>query len=345
MSRLDGEDDFVLVLNPDDEDDWVPRDSRFSVARFTRPLSPYSFTEQRYLAAEVRALAPDVIHFPQFNVPLFRKLRYVVTIHDLIYYFFPEDCPSYLTHVAVKRVIRSAVRNAGRVLCVSRSTRDDIVRTFKTSKEKIEVTHLGAMELPPEVFSDERVAAARAFAGLSRPYLLYTGNHSPHKNLRLLLGMLRKLKDRGVELDMVITGKKDRHTPQIERLAADLGVADRTRFLGFVPDEHLFPLYRGALALIFPSLYEGFGLPPLEAFACGTPVVASNVSSIPEVLGDGAVLLDPRDEEGFVNAVEKIRTNEAFRKELVEKGAQRIKAFSWAETARKTMRAYRAMVE
>ncbi len=340
LSLADRGDEYVVAVNPGDDADFVPKNGMFTTAVFGRTIAPYSLAEQRFLAREVSALRPDVVHFPHFNVPAFGRLRYVVTIHDLIYYHFPGDCPSYIAHVVAKRLIRIAVRNACEVITDSESTKNDIQRTLGADGARITVTHLGAMIIPEADLSPELVAQAARSAGVAGPYILYTGNHSPHKNLGVMLSALAKLNRAGAGLKAVITGKADRHTPGLLDQIALTGTQADVVLPGMVPDRLLFALYKGAEALVFPSLCAGFGLPPLEAFACGTPVVASNTSSIPEVLGDAAVLLNPGDAGGFADAIARIRSDRAFREDLVARGYRRLAMFSWAETASKTAEVY-----
>jgi glycosyltransferase involved in cell wall biosynthesis len=344
MAEIDRETEYVVLTNPGDSQDWIPSAPNFQGRTFRKPIRPYSLGEQMFLGREIASAGADLVHFPQFNVPVFHAPFFVVTFHDLIYYHFPEDCPSWLAHVAVKKVMKAATRNAGRIITTSQSTKDDLVRTFGTDPARIDVTPLGSMDLPPDTLSEDRVQRARESAGVDGPYIFYTGNHSPHKNLVTLFRALGILNRNGSNLRLVITGKKDRHTPQMESAARHHGVDRQVIFAGFVPDEHLFPLYAGAEALVFPSRYEGFGLPPLEAFACGTPVIASNASSIPEVLGDAAVLLDPLDAEGFAEAIRRVRSDPETRRALVARGHERLKLYSWTETARKTVDIFRRMV-
>ncbi len=342
VSAADAENEYVLAVNPGDDRSWIPAAGNFKCAEFSRTVKPYTVSEQRHLRREMAALKPDVVHFPQFNVPAFSRMKYVVTIHDLIYVFFRGDCPSVVAHIAVKALMRIAVKNAARIVCVSNCTRNDIARTFGTDEGRITVTHLGAKAVSPDAITPEKVEAAKAAAGVSGPYIFYTGNHSPHKNLATLVKALVMLNRSGAGLKAVVTGRADRHTPALLREIARAGAEKDVVLAGFVPDEHLFPLYKGAEALVFPSLYEGFGLPPLEAFACGTPVVASNTSSLPEVLGDGAVLLDPQDDRGFAAAVARIRSDRAFREDLVSRGRRRLSLYTWAETAKRTIGAFKA---
>ncbi|MCU0723876.1 MAG: glycosyltransferase family 4 protein [Planctomycetes bacterium] len=338
LGSADPELEVVLLVNPGDDLSWVPREGRFRAAAARRTIRPYSLKEQVFLRGELLRLEPDLIHIPQFNVPWLGFRPLVVTIHDLIYLMFPEDCPSRLAFVGVNRMIRAAVRRADRILAVSENTRADLERLLGVSPARVRVTPLGP---PRPRGSPGDAAAVRARYGLPGDFLLYTGNHSPHKNLKTLLEALALLVGEGRDLRLVVTGPRDRHTPAVAERVKSLGLEPRVRFTGTVPDDDLFALYAEARALVFPSLYEGFGIPPLEGFACGVPVVASNAASIPEVVGDAALLADPRDAGAFRAAIARVLDEPALRADLVARGRRRLEAFSWERTARATVEAYR----
>jgi glycosyltransferase involved in cell wall biosynthesis len=342
LARVDPSTEHVVLVNPGDDASWVPREGRFRTAVARRSIRPYSLKEQVFLRGEILRLEPDLVHIPQFNVPWLGFHPLVITIHDLIYLMFPDDCPSRLAFLGVNRMIRAAVRRADRILAVSENTRTDLSRLLGVDPGRVRVSRLGPPAVPAP---SEAGGEARARLGLAGDYLLYTGNHSPHKNLPTLLEALGLLVGQGRDLRLAITGPRDRHTPAVAARAEALGLRSRVVFTGTVPDAELFALYAGARALVFPSLYEGFGIPPLEAFACGVPVVASNAASIPEVVGDAALLADPRDGAAFRDAIAKVLDDPALRSELVERGRKRLAAFSWDATARSTLEAYREASE
>lgn len=333
--------EYRLLLNPDDPEDAFPAAPNARIVRCRRHLKPYSAAEQLHLPKELRALEADLLHLPHFNVPRLGRLPFVTTIHDLIYFLFPEDAPSKLALWVAKRLIRSAVRRARAVLTVSENTRRDLLRLLHVPAERIHVTPLGPPVFEPK--PDKAPAARQAF-GLQGDYILYTGNHSPHKNLKTLLDAFASLVRDGAPLQLVITGSIDRHTPSVRRHVAALRLQENVVFTGKVADDLLAGLYAGANALGFPSLYEGFGIPPLEAFAAGVPVVASNAASIPDVVGDAALLVDPNDAEGIRKALARLLSEEGLREKLVRAGRERLARFSWETTARRTIEVYRAVV-
>ncbi len=339
LFRMDPKDEYIVLLNPGDATDFCPDLPNVRKVFCRRALKPYSLSEQMFLHRELGRHGADLVHIPHFNVPRLVPPPFIVTIHDLIYLLFPEDAPSRLAFWAAKRMIRSAVRRAEMILSVSENTRADLVRLLDVDADRIRVSWLG----PPNFRAVSPGTAS--LEGLDGPYLLYTGNHSPHKNLKTLLEALDLLRRDGLDLKLVITGKRDRHTPSVETRVAALGLGKHVIFTGKVPDEKLVALYAGAAVLVFPSLYEGFGIPPLEAFASGVPVVASRAASIPEVLGDAALLVDPRDPAAFRDAISKVTRDEAMRIDLVDRGRKRLEAFSWEKTAAATLDVYRKTAE
>jgi glycosyltransferase involved in cell wall biosynthesis len=186
----------------------------------------------------------------------------------------------------------------------------------------------------------EAIAALRARYGLERPYLLHVGRLDPGKNLRTLLAALAELRDGGAPHDLVLAGPPGWKNEGFFRLLRELDLEGRVRLLGYVPDADLPALYTAADVFVFPSLYEGFGLPPLEAMACGTPVVASSRSAMPEVLGDAAVLVDPRDARALAGAVRRVLDDGPLRSGLRQAGLRRAEAYSWEAAARATVRVY-----
>ena len=176
-------------------------------------------------------------------------------------------------------------------------------------------------------------------------FILFVGNISPRKNILALLQAFNKLKKRGIKHKLVIAGKKDQRYEQVLKTLNELNLGGEVIFTGYVPEEDLPKLYNAADLFVYPSLYEGFGLPILEAMACGTPVVASNVSSLPEVAGDAGLLVNPQDVDALTNAMYKVLTDDKLKESLIDKGLERAKFFSWEKTARETLEVYKEVAE
>jgi len=270
----------------------------------------------------------DVIHEPYLGVLVPTPSARVITVHDLNPLLFEHAHPSFSMYFRL--ALCRAVRNADAVITVSENTRKDLVRICRIQPSKVFVTHLGpACEI-----------AENTRPPMDRPYLLCVGTILPIKNHITAIKALSILRQRGVDLDLVIVGKKDFHYSHLLSQVDELGLKGHVHFPGTVSDAEVSACYRHAVALLFPSLYEGFGLPVLEAMRHGTPVVASRASSIPEVLGDAGILLEPDAPEMWAEAVESLM-DPSVREEYSQKGLERSAAFTWESCARKTLEVYK----
>ena len=295
--------------------------------------------------AVLRAVEPpvDVFHgtnnvFP-YRVPAARN---VLTIHDLTLLRFPEWHPARRLALMVP-ALGPAVRCADRIIAPSRSTRNDLVQLLSVDPARISIVPYGvAPSFTPGAAAD--VAARLQPFGLRRgEYLLFMGTIEPRKNL---LRLLEAVEQAAPEIGrLVVVGGHGWKDDRIRRALARLEGAGRVRSLGYVPDDARPALLGGARAFVFPSLYEGFGLPPLEAMACGTPVITSNVSSLPEVVGDAALLVDPEDVAALAAALARVWRDEMLRAELRVRGLARARCFSWERTADLTLEVYRSALE
>jgi glycosyltransferase involved in cell wall biosynthesis len=265
-----------------------------------------------------------------------------VTIHDCIHLRFPEYLPNRLAHSYAKRVMRTAAHRARRVLTVSEASKQDILHYLGVAPGKVEVIHNGLDErfatLPPP----EEVDRVRQRFLLTAPFVLYAGNVKPHKNVDRLIEAFALLRRQGFdEVRLLIIGDDVSKYKNLRRLVHRFQLHQEVRFLGFVPNATLAVLYRLASVFVFPSLYEGFGLPPLEAMALGAPVITSNVSSLPEVVGDAALLIDPRDAGSIAAAMARVLGDSALRDDLVRRGHERVRAFSWERSVARVREVYK----
>ena len=299
-----------------------------------------SLKEQYWLRSLAGSLSLDLVHSPYYIKPYWLPCPSVVGIHDLIPMIYPQHLPHRWTAWIFRAAASLAVRRASHVIAISESTKADLVHLFGTSPEKITVTYLAADERfhPLERKDCERVLQRY---GLPRGYILYLGINKPHKNLVFLLQVFSQVE---TEVKLVLAGKEDPRYPQARQEAERLNLGERVVFLGEVADNDLPMLYNGAELFVFPSLYEGFGLPVLEAMACGTPVICSSTSSLPEIVGDAALTLDPLDRDAWVAALAELLEKEALRAEMRTKGLRRAQTFSWEETARRTWLVYQRIL-
>ena len=299
--------------------------------------------------AALRRLRVDIFHgMDHVGIPLVgRSGKYVVTVHDVIPLILPETfTPRH--RLVVRLALARVRRKADLVVVPSHAVKRDVVRRVGLPENRVVVTHEGC---EPR-FRPVRSAAARrdvaARYGLPPRYVLAVGTLEPRKNLTTLLEAFARLRRDGevdADLRLVLAGARGWLDEPIFATVRSLGLEDAVRFTGFVDDADLPAVYSGAALFVFPSLHEGFGLPLLEAMACGVPVVTSNISSMPEVAGDAAVLVDPRDADGLAAAIARLLRDEALRDRLREAGIARARQFSWETTARRTLDAYASVVQ
>ncbi|MEA3489888.1 MAG: glycosyltransferase family 1 protein [Candidatus Omnitrophota bacterium] len=295
----------------------------------------YSLQEQVFFPYDRYRL--DLVHVPHFNIPVLSKAKLVVTIHDLIYLLFPGSVPSPLAGHYARFMINSALRKAGRVITVSKNTKRDLTGMFgEEYSDKIEVIHEAAGNDFKRVKDKTRLADVRCRYRLSEKVILYVGSVKPHKNVGALIEVFGLLKKWGLPHQLVICGRWDRKEDRLKE-----GMVGRDiKYLGEVPTDDLIALYSMADVLVHLSLYEGFGLTVLEAMQCGTPVVVSDSSSLPEVAGRSAFLVSPSDIEQTADIVYNIIVNKELKSGMVESGLENVKQFSWRETARQTLKVY-----
>jgi len=339
LADIDKEDQFIIFQSR--------RDGRQLVAQSnfqTRPLWTPSHhpLEQYLLSLELRFTPLDVLHSPDFIPPFRRRCRSIITIHDLVFLLYPQ----FLTKSSARYYgqIDQAVHHTDHIIAVSESTRRDVVRLLGVPEQMITVIHEAPrrfFHLLPDV--DLKPRLEKRFS-LERDYVLFVGTIEPRKNVPTLLSAFQQVLDHyHPEIDLVLAGARGWLTDEAYALVGRLGLAGRVHFLGRVSDEELVWLYNAAQMLVLPSFYEGFGLPPLEAMACGAPVIVSNVSSLPEVVGDAGMLVDPTAVNELTVAIWRLLSDTALRQELIERGFKRAACFSWERAARETLGLYRRL--
>ncbi len=289
----------------------------------------------------------DLAHAPYFASPLFPTVPTVVTVHDLI----PLILPAYRGSLLVRlytRLVAAAARRAEAIITVSQASERDIVRYLHIPPERVHVTYEAAGEEFQPVEDEAQLAAIRQKYALPQRYLLYLGGFDQRKNLSTLLRAFALLVNKQQQARLVIAGKLPGRDsplfPDPRRLVRELGVEGSVIFTGWVAEEDKPALLSGATAFVFPSLYEGFGLPVVEAMACGTPVIASNRSSLPEVVGKGGILVEPTDVEALAEAMEVLLVDDALRAELRQRALAQAAKFSWEQTALETLAVYRKVI-
>jgi len=309
------------------------------------PLSDYWMTIlwQRLrvpLWADLFTGSVDLFHSPDFVLPPLRRAKTILTVHDLSFLRYPE-CYEAAFREYLEGAVPRSVSRADLILADSESTRQDLIEFFAVDSDRVEVLYSGVEKRFHPITDAISLAGVREQYGLPEHFILSVGTLQPRKNFGRLIEAYRRLIDR-IDLDvkLVIAGGKGWLYERIFRRVEELGLNGKVIFLGFFADDDLPTLYSLADLFVFPSLYEGFGLPPLEAMACGTPVISSNASSLPEVVGGVAQMVDPFDVEGLAEAMFEVLSDDELQAEMIRKGLIRAGQFTWEGAARALLHTY-----
>jgi glycosyltransferase involved in cell wall biosynthesis len=339
LANIDRSSEYVLFTKPADADIATTLGENFRTV--CDRSGHYSLAEQISIPLAVKRERVDLFHAPHYVLPALTPARTVVTIHDCIHLMFPEYLHNRLGYAFARASLYTAAHKSDRIFTVSEQSKRDILRFFNVPPEKIVVTPNAIDDRFRADPSEEQVVATRERYQLSHSYLLYVGNIKPHKNLERLIEAFHLVRTQGrSELELIIIGDEISKLQSLRRAVHKHDIHRYVRFLGYVPDKTLAVLYRLASVFVFPSLYEGFGLPPLEAMASGTPVVTSNVSSLPEVVGDAAVLVDPYDPQAIADGILAVLRSAHLRDELTRRGRARVEQYSWSRSAQRVHEIY-----
>lgn len=308
--------------------------------------------EQTVLPALVQKYRLDLLHSPHYTMPLLKPCPTVVTFHDMTFFLYPEMHQAY-KRVFFRKVIHWSARRADAIIADSISSRQDILRLLNLDGARVTAVPLGVSDAFRTSLDVRETRKARQKYHLPSPFILSVGVLEPRKNLTGLLRAFKTLVDRGVEHSLVIVGKRGWGYAEIFKSVKTFGLLERVIFPGYVPEIDLPSLYSAADLFVYPSFYEGFGLPVLEAMGCGVPVVTSNLSSMPEIAGDpsassgqtAAVLIDPHDDQALADAMQRVLTDRALHDRLAREGHARSRSFSWERTARETLAVYQRVVQ
>ncbi len=341
IEKLDTEDEYILFFKKDNWNMYHPRSKRFRKVLADIPW--YGWKEQIFFPWIIWREQVDLMHFPHFTVPFAYRAKFVVTIHDIIMQKMPWSARRAATtlHPFLYNIkywiytlsLKSAINRACAVLTVSDTTKNDLIATLHTHTDKITVTYEGS-PLP--------VANIREVQGIIKPFFLTVGSAYPHKNLDILLYAWKHMcsKDR-CQYHLVLCGQDDYFTKRFCSKIKEMGLEAYVHHKGTVSDEELAWLYQNAVALIAPSLEEGFGLPAVEALTYGTPVIASRIAIFEEILGDSALYFDPKNPEELIKHLESDLLDPVFRDNHAMEGMARSKRYQWDTTAQKTIDVYK----
>jgi glycosyltransferase involved in cell wall biosynthesis len=343
LLQLDRQNEYIVFYNDATHLGRFPQ-ARELVLPGKSPLARL-WREHVLLPAACRRERIDLLHCPKSAIPFRAPCPTVVTLHDLIPLRHPET-EKFAAHCYWRLQIPNAARRSSFIITDSEHARQEIMADYGVPPERIKAVMLGfapAMLAPRDA---DKGGEIRARYGLPERYLLYVGTIQPRKNIDTLIEAYNRLRqERQFTPKLVIVGRKGWLYDRLFARIDELGLVDEVIFTGFVPDEELPYLYDGALVFAYLSFFEGFGLPPLEAMACGVPVVTSNATSLPEVVGDAGVTVPPADLEQVTAALASILDNPALAATLGERGRARARLFSWEAAARETMAIYQAVVK
>lgn len=355
VNHIDKTNKYVIFLSLENFSEFnIPEGEEDRIKKVVVKYRWYSLKEQLFFPLILLRYNLDLVHFCHFNVPILYPKRFIVTIHDLILTKFSTVRASTLSpwiykfkNLAYRLIISSAVKRSKTIIAVSEFTKEDIIDRFEASADKIIVTYEGVANLSKgndSLFSLKQATNISSFIDPSYPFWLYVGNAYPHKNLEWLLDVFKSFNLRNPSGRLILVGKEDYFYLRLKNYVKSRHLENLVFFPGYVLDKDLEILYKKAAAYIFPSLYEGFGLPPLEAMAKGCPVLSSDQASLPEILGDAAWYFNPKNSQELLSLMEKIYTNNNLRQELVSKGLAQIKKYSWWECATATVKAYEKII-
>jgi glycosyltransferase involved in cell wall biosynthesis len=342
LYEIDKENEYTFLWPDDNPTPYIPFKGSYSFYSLPKDDERETIEIPLWLSKE-RA---DLFHLPQngFRIPSTKTSKIIVTIHDLIPYFLPEMVrPSFLKRFT--REMPEIVEQADHILTVSQFSKQDIINIFGTDPQKISVVHSAPTEAYqplPKLATQKKITA---LYGLRKPYILYAGGLNPRKNVAELIYAYSKVhRDLPHLQQLIILGGNSNHTDQLKQLVEALNLKADVIFPGFVNSEDLPLLYNGADLFVYPSLYEGFGLPPIEAMACGTPVITSNVSSIPEIVGDAAMMINPVDTLQLAETIFSVLSSEELRVSLIQKGLQHSRTYNWYHNTAQILAVYQHVV-
>jgi len=339
LARMDHESEFVILSRPEDRETVTTLGGNFRAVVET--AGNYSLAEQVKIPMDLRREKVDVFHAPHYVLPPLVRCPSVVTIHDCIHLMFPQYLPNRRSLAYARTAITLAAKRSTRILTGSESSKRDILRFVDVPPGKIDVIYHACDPRFRSEPNEEDVARVRERFQLQDQFVLYAGNVKPHKNLERLIEAFYLVRGRGLDnLKLVLIGDDISKYSALRRAVHRHQLHKYVRFLGFLSLDILAVLYRLAGVFAFPSLYEGFGLPPLEAMASGTPVVTSNISSLPEVTGDAAVQVDPYDATAIADGIYRVLTDDSLRHDLKRRGLERATQFSWESSVRRVREIY-----
>lgn len=340
LAKIDQKNDYYVFITPDDDKEYDIKADNFH--KVVTPIIHYTLSEQTKFLNILNSYKFDLVHFLNFNHPVLYNRPFVITMHDLTMLLYPvgRSQKSALRKFAFKQVLSNAVKKSKHIIAITQNTKKDLVKYLDADSNKISVIYEGYDEIY-KPHAQYEVQQLRQKLNLKNPFILFVSQWRPHKGLPKLIKSFEFLKDKyNLPHDLVITGKPNPDFPDIIASIKTSKYAKNIITPGFVDEEDLPVLYNASDVFVFPSIYEGFGLGALEAMATGTAVASSNLSCMPEVLGDGAAYFNPNNIEEMAKTIAEIINNQALKKSLISRGQKRAKEFSWNKMAKETLDIY-----
>jgi glycosyltransferase involved in cell wall biosynthesis len=339
LALIDDENQYVLFARPEHQDRLAHLPENFRVV--PEPAPVYSIRELIVLSWRLFRLRLDLYHSTHYVLPAIVPCRAVVTIHDIIHLLYPEFLPHALAFSYASRMIKRSLTRGDRIIAGSQNTKDDLLQHFEIDESKIEVVYYGVADRFRQRVPDQQREEMLAELGLTTPYILFVGNPKPHKNLDNVVRAYAKARSmNGLDAELVCVGGSGPETVRVKERASHLGVSEHVHFTGRLADKYLPAVYQGAELFVYPTLYEGFGLPVVEAMASGVPVITSDKSALKEVAEGYADLVNPVDVDQMAHAIAHCLSDPEHRAALARLGSRRAADFQWQRTAKQTLEIY-----
>ena len=344
LGEIDPQNHYLLLTHDTERDFFGTLPDNFEPVYERCPV--YSLRELVALSWKLFRLDADLYHSTHYVLPAIVPSKVVVTLHDLIHLLYPEYLPSRLAFFYAQRMIRHSLTRSDRIVTVSRNTKKDLQRYFDIEPGKVRVVYNGVDDVFRHELAESEVRRWLQNLSVEPPYMLFVGNPTkPHKNLdRVVQAYARAVREAKIKAPLVCVGDRGSGTFKIRQRAEQLGIADKVQLLGHVAEEALPAIYQGATLFLYPTLYEGFGLPVIEAMASGVAVITSNGSSLKEIAEGYAHLVDPLDTSAIADAIAYCMTDDDHREALAKLGRRRAEDFHWKRTAEKTLEVYRSVL-
>lgn len=341
LAEINHDNEYMLFFNEPEYSEWQRPAENFQKVLVNSPH--YSLKEQTKFLYHLIHAKLDLMHFTHFNAPIFYTRPSIVTIHDLTLSFFPGNKMNNPLHRAAYHVtLRSATHHAKKIIAVSEYTKKDLEKLLHINPEKISVIYEAVNDELQKIEDEKKIKKTLKKFGINKAYILYTGVWRNHKNLVNLIKAFARLRNHyNLDYKLVMTGREDPKYPEVKEAIDECNLAQDTHLTGLVSEEELQMLYSGAHGYCLPSLYEGFGLSPLEAMKCGIPVAVSKLSCLTEICGEeNALFFDPYHVNDMAEKLVTLCTNAAVREQLIKNGKKHIENFSWKKMARETLKVY-----